>query len=95
MILDQIGGVLGCPGQKSGGDERSPPCPPPNPAYMRLFQEVVLDVWAERLADAKRARTGLERRLEVLQKRLNQLDEAHVFRRAIDQISYERQRDKM
>ena len=67
----------------------------PNPAYLRLFKEIVLDAWTRSRSNSKEARRAVLKRLEGLQRRLDQLDEAHIFRRSIDQTSYERQRDKL
>ena len=67
----------------------------PNPAYLSLFREVVLDAWKERMADSKQTRRAVQKRLDELQRKLDQLDEALIFRRSIDQASYERQRDRL
>lgn len=52
----------------------------PDPAYLRLFKEVVLDVWTERQTETAAVRAKLERRPEGLQQRRGQLDEAFIYR---------------
>ena len=67
----------------------------PNAAYMRLFREIVLDVWKQHEADAIQQRKALERRGRELQRRLDRLDETFIYKSSIDQATYDRQRDKL
>jgi DNA-directed RNA polymerase subunit RPC12/RpoP len=67
----------------------------PRPEYLRLFNEIVLDVWKERQAESRRARVKLEHRLAELRQRLDGVDEAFLFRRVIDKRTYDRQRDRL
>lgn len=67
----------------------------PRAEYVALFREIVLDVWRERHAKAAEACKRLEARLAELRRRNDQLEEAIIYRRAIDQTTYERQRDKL
>jgi hypothetical protein len=60
-----------------------------------LFREVVLDVWRNRRAESAEARRRLEARLAELRRRNDQLNETFIYQRAIDQETYERQRDKL
>ena len=67
----------------------------PNAAYMRLFREIVLDVWKQHKADAIQQRKALERRGRELQRRLDRLEETFIYKSSIDQVTYDRQRDKL
>lgn len=67
----------------------------PRVEFMDLFEAVVLDVWKQRQASNRSARSKLEQQRGVLQERMDKLDEAFLFTEAIDRASYERQRDKL
>ncbi len=67
----------------------------PSEDYYRLFREVILDACRERQRDAHAVRQDLQRRAEAIRERLDALDDAFIFRKVIDQSSYERQRDKL
>jgi site-specific DNA recombinase len=67
----------------------------PCPEYLRLFNAVVLDVWNEGKAEARRVRARLERRVAELRQREDRLEEAFIHRREIDRHTYERQRDRL
>ena len=67
----------------------------PNADYMRLFKEIVLDVWQARQADVTRLRVDLGRRVAAVRQRLDQLDDAFIYRHAIDQTTYDHQRDTL
>jgi hypothetical protein len=66
----------------------------PTAGYMRLLKERVLQIWQERLSDAKTHAAEAERRVKAVQQKLDRLDEAFLFSKTIDLASYERQRDK-
>ncbi len=67
----------------------------PDVAYMRLFREIVLDVWKERQGEARRLRTHLETVVSQKRERLDRIDEAYLHERSIDRQTYERQRDQV
>ena len=67
----------------------------PNAAYMRLFREVVLDSWKDRQVGVTRLRTAAERRIAKLGQKLERLEEAFIYRQAVDQTTYDEQRDKL
>lgn len=67
----------------------------PRPEFMRLFRAIVLDVWKNRSADASRLRSSLEARLTDLRGREALLEDAFLYEKRIDVVTYERQRDKM
>ena len=62
---------------------------------MRLFREVVLDCWKDRQVGAMRLRTAAERRMATLGQKLERLNEAFIYRQAVDQTTYDEQRDKL
>ena len=67
----------------------------PNAAYMRLFREIVLDVWKQHEADAIQQRKAVARRGTELRRRLDRLEETFIYKSSIDQATYDRQRDKL
>ena len=67
----------------------------PRPEYMRLFRAVVLDSCREDRQRAASTRAALSSQLDQLDARIEQLEEAFIFRRAIDQETYERQMAKL
>ena len=67
----------------------------PERAYMRLFNEIVLDVWNARLGEAKKLRSKLEAVVRQKQQRLDRIEDAFLHERSIDRQTYERQRDKL
>ena len=67
----------------------------PEPAYMRLFNAIVLDVWKGQRGEAKRLRASLEATVAQKRQRLDRVDEAFLHERSIDRQSYERQRDQL
>jgi site-specific DNA recombinase len=67
----------------------------PNASYMRLFNEVVLDVWKGRRSEAVEIAKVATQRAEDLRGRLDRVEVAFTQTQSIDGLSYERQRDKL
>jgi DNA invertase Pin-like site-specific DNA recombinase len=67
----------------------------PTPGYMRLVKDRILHVWEQRRAEANERTTEQERRVKVVQQKLDRLDEAFLYSESIDLTSYSRQRDKL
>jgi hypothetical protein len=67
----------------------------PKPELMKLFQEIGLDVWKQKQADAVGTTKALERRLTELRARKDQLVEAFVYRQAIDGATYQEQNGRL
>ncbi|MDG2307222.1 MAG: recombinase zinc beta ribbon domain-containing protein [Candidatus Binatia bacterium] len=67
----------------------------PKPEYVRLFREIVLDVWNAKRAEAKAGRLRLSRCIEDLEERRQKLVEAYLYRGGIDDTVYRRQDDKL
>ncbi|MDA1036364.1 MAG: recombinase family protein [Chloroflexi bacterium] len=67
----------------------------PEAGYLRLFNEIVLDVWKGRQGEAKRLRANLERVVREKRERLDCVDDAYIHQKTIDRQTYERQRDQL
>jgi site-specific DNA recombinase len=67
----------------------------PTPGYMRLLKESILTVWHERKSAVRHELEDVERKAKAIQQKLDRLDEAFIFARAIDSETYERQRDRL
>jgi len=67
----------------------------PSAGYLKLFRAIVLDVWRARRVDADHHRKEIERRVQGLREKLDRVDDACLHEGRIDQMSYERQRDKL
>ncbi len=67
----------------------------PDPGYLRLFRQIVIDVWRTEQRNARSLVKAKAARLAELLERLEQLEEAFIFRHAIDQETYERQRARL
>ena len=67
----------------------------PKPQYMKLFNEIVLDVWKEKQAQNLTLSVSLKHRIEDLHGRKERLEEAFLYERAIDRETYQRQLDKL
>lgn len=65
------------------------------PAYMRLFREIVLDVWKGEQLQAAQTEAALAAKVGDVKGRLERLDEMFIYREAIDRTTYETQRDKL
>ena len=62
---------------------------------MRLVKDRILHVWEQRRAEANKRTTEQERRVKMIQQKLDRLDEAFLYSKSIDVTSYGRQRDKL
>jgi hypothetical protein len=67
----------------------------PTVGYMRLVKDRILHVWEQRRAEAKDRTAEQEKRVKVIQQKLDRLDEAFLFAQSIDGTSYERRRDRI
>jgi site-specific DNA recombinase len=67
----------------------------PAPAYMRLFSEVVLDVWRTEQTRAKDIEKIRTEHVSALALKLERLEEAFIYQRSIDRTTYEKQRDRI
>ena len=60
---------------------------------MRLVKDRILYVWERRRSEAKDRTVEQEKRVKLIQQKLDRLDDAFLFQQSIDTTSYERQRD--
>ena len=67
----------------------------PTPGYMRLVKDLILRAWHERKALVGRDAADAERNAKTIQQKLDRLDEAFIYAKAIDVDTYERQRDRL
>ena len=67
----------------------------PTPGYMRLVKELVLRAWERRKAEVGTEAADAERQTKAIQQKLDRLDDAFIYAEAIDQDTYERQRDRL
>lgn len=65
------------------------------PGYMRLFREIVLDVWKGERAQAADTAAALSAKVLDLQGKLDRLDEVFIYQQAIDRTTSDTQRDKL
>jgi site-specific DNA recombinase len=67
----------------------------PQPEFVALFRTIVLDVWKARKEDVTAQRTAAERKLAELKRRKDQLVEAFIYQKAIDEATYKDQLAKL
>ncbi len=67
----------------------------PTAGYMRLVKDRILHVWEQRRAEANDRTVEEQRRVSVIQQKMDKLDEAFLYSEAIDVTTYGRQRDKL
>ena len=67
----------------------------PRPEYLRLFREIVLDVWKQRQDEAKLGCGVLQRRITDLEDRRRRLLEAYVYKSTVDADLYRREDDRL
>ena len=67
----------------------------PKPGYLKLFKEVVLDVWREKQTQNLTLRVSLKQRIENLNERKERLEETFIYEKTIDRETYQRQLDKL
>jgi DNA invertase Pin-like site-specific DNA recombinase len=67
----------------------------PSAGYMRLVKDRILCIWEQRRAEAKDRTVEQEKRVKLVQQKLDRLDDAFLFAQSIDAKTYERQRDRL
>lgn len=67
----------------------------PNAGYMRLYREVVMDVWRTKQGDSQKAQGVVSRKINQLRENKSKLEEAFVYQRAIDAETYKAMRSKL
>ena len=66
----------------------------PNAGYMRLYREIVTDVWRERQGDSQRLEEVVSPKIKQLRENKAKLQEAFVYQRSIDADTYKPMRAK-
>ena len=67
----------------------------PNPGYVRLYREIVTDVWQKRQGESKNAQSTISLKVEQLQENKRKLEEAFIYQHAIDRSTYNEMRTKL
>jgi site-specific DNA recombinase len=67
----------------------------PNVAYMRLYREIVLDVWRKKQGDSQQIQNVISRKIKELRENKTKLEEAFVYQKAIDSTTYHEMRTKL
>lgn len=67
----------------------------PRPEFLALFRRIVLDIWEEKRQDVAAQRAAAERKIVELKRRKDQLLEAFIYQKAIDQDTYQDQLAKL
>lgn len=67
----------------------------PSAGYMRLVGDRILCIWQQVRAEIRERAAVADRVVKGLTEKLDRLDEAYLFARAIDEQTYRRQRDKL
>jgi DNA invertase Pin-like site-specific DNA recombinase len=67
----------------------------PDPAYWALFRASVLNVWQSAKQQHQGTRASITRQIAALERQAEQLDQAFIYNRAIDEQTYHAQRDRL
>lgn len=67
----------------------------PNATYMRLYREIVLDVWHKKRGDSQQVQSAVSRKISQLRQNKTKLEEAFVYQKAIDEATYQEMRAKL
>lgn len=67
----------------------------PELKYVKLFNEILLDVWKEKQSQSVALMDSLNKQIEALNERKDRLEEKFIFEKTIDQETYQRQLDKL
>jgi site-specific DNA recombinase len=67
----------------------------PRAEYVRLFREIVLDVWRCKQGDANAVSNAIERRIKEIEGKRQSLLEAHVYHKSLDAELYRREDDRL
>src|SRR5262249_41007180 len=67
----------------------------PHTAYMRLYREIVIDIWRKKHGDSQRVQEVLSANIKRLRENKSKLEEAFVYQKAIDSETYQEMRGKL
>jgi site-specific DNA recombinase len=64
----------------------------PNAGYMRLYREIVMDVWRKKQGDSQQVQGVVSRKVKELRENKIKLEEAFIYQKAIDATTYKEMR---
>ena len=67
----------------------------PNAGYMRLYREVVLDVWQKKQGDSQQVQSVISRKIAQLRENKTKLQEAFIYQKTIQTDTYNEMRAKL
>ena len=67
----------------------------PNPGYMRLYREVVLDAWRKKQGESQKVQDVVSRKIKQLRENKDKLQEAFIYQRSISKQEYDEMRAKL
>jgi len=67
----------------------------PKDEYVRLFKEIVLDVWKDKQGEAYTLSRAIRKQIDELQGKRQQLLDAHVYRKTLDADLYRKEDDRL
>ncbi len=67
----------------------------PKPQYLKLFNEILLDVWKEKQTQNHLLNASLQQNIKSLKERKERLEEAFIYDKSIERVTYQRQLDKL
>jgi hypothetical protein len=60
----------------------------PKPEYLRLFGEIIIDVWKQKQVQATALHEAAQRQLTNLRERKQRRVDAFIYKREIDRVTY-------
>ncbi|HST77982.1 MAG TPA: hypothetical protein VLN58_05810 [Verrucomicrobiae bacterium] len=67
----------------------------PNLGYLRLYREIVTDVWRKRQGDSQKVQELVSRKIKELRENKDKLQQAFVYQRTISKQEYDEMRAKL
>jgi site-specific DNA recombinase len=67
----------------------------PNAGYMRLYREIITDVWRKRQGDSQKVQDVVSRKIKQLRENRDKLQEAFIYQRSIGKAEYDEMRAKL
>jgi DNA invertase Pin-like site-specific DNA recombinase len=67
----------------------------PKPEYLRLFKDIILDVWKDKQSAAESVTVAIEKRIKELEQKRHSLLDAHVYRKTIGADLYRQEDDRL
>ena len=67
----------------------------PKTEYVRLFREIVVDVWKSKQTETKAASTAIQKQIDDIEDKRQRRLEAHVYQKTLDADLYRREDDRL